>query len=267
MIWSKKEKELLKKLYPNTFSRDLVKIFKRNSASIRQKARILGIKSNLQSLARTKKYSCNEKFFKSITIENSYYAGFIAADGCIVTTTKNNKALQIDIQQKDSYILKNLKRDIEYTGPIINKKRYRYNVKVENSSVLKISSIDICQDLEQNFNIKSRKSLTLKPPKNLSLKQSLAYIIGYIDGDGSIFYSTYKRKYGSKRYQLSIVGTKEILNWINSIFSQKYKVNKKVYKRDKIYQYALGRMDSEKVLKSLKKIKIKKLERKWSKVI
>ena len=56
-----------------------------------------------------------------------------------------------------------------------------------------------------------RKSLILQPPK-IEKKYFLPYILGYFDGDGSISKTS---QYNN--YNISIQGTKEILEWINSI--------------------------------------------------
>ena len=57
-----------------------------------------------------------------------------------------------------------------------------------------------------------RKSLILKPPK-IDKKYYLPYILGYFDGDGSISESK------NKEFLISFVGTKETLEWINSLLS------------------------------------------------
>ena len=57
-----------------------------------------------------------------------------------------------------------------------------------------------------------KKSLILKPPK-IEEQYYLPFILGYFDGDGSLNKSTTSECF----YSLSIQGTKEILEWINSI--------------------------------------------------
>lgn len=55
-----------------------------------------------------------------------------------------------------------------------------------------------------NKGIVQRKSLVLKPPL-IEEKYYLPFIMGYFDGDGSIF------KTQNKEFSISIEGTKEIL--------------------------------------------------------
>jgi len=56
-----------------------------------------------------------------------------------------------------------------------------------------------------------KKSLILQPPK-IDKQFYLPFILGYFDGDGSIYYLNKSNIYG-----LSIEGTKEMLNWINNL--------------------------------------------------
>lgn len=62
-----------------------------------------------------KKYNVNENFFSLDTPESFYWAGFIAADGCIL---KNLKVLEIGLGIKDKKHLKKFKSAIKYTGNI-----------------------------------------------------------------------------------------------------------------------------------------------------
>ena len=73
-----------------------------------------------------------------------------------------------------------------------------------------INSMKMSKDLEK-LGIVPRKSLILKPPI-IDEKYYLPFILGYFDGDGSI---CKLKQYNN--YEWSIQGTKEMLNWINSV--------------------------------------------------
>lgn len=77
---------------------------------------------------------------------------------------------------------------------------------------MSIYSIEMSDALTKN-GVPPKKSLILKPP-SISSKYYLPYICGYFDGDGNIFKTS---QYNN--YSLSIQGTKEILEWINSILN------------------------------------------------
>lgn len=152
----------------------------------------------------------NEDFFANPNPTSSYWAGFIAADGCVYLGGDRHK-LTIALKSTDEQHLRNLQSSIGagsiQRGTSYSKERDKtyYNARYS------LYSEKICNDLESVFNIHSRKSLTLKPPNVLAREESLAFIAGYIDGDGS--YTN-----NGPRPVLKIVGTKQILEWIVNFY-------------------------------------------------
>ncbi len=157
----------------------------------------------------------NHDFFKDLNLLNCYWAGFIAADGCIYKSKKSNSiCLAIQLSTKDLNHLERFKDDINWNGIIgISPPKEKYFrsklMKCGELCQMRIYSKNICNHLYDNFNITERKSLTLKPPKKLSKDQTLSYIVGLIDGDGSITQT-------NSHPIIQIVGTKEILEWVTS---------------------------------------------------
>jgi hypothetical protein len=144
----------------------------------------------------------NYSFFSKPNEINSYWAGFIAADGCIIDTDRS-KRLSINLSSKD-------KNHLVLLSNLLDVPLYTYKTKQHDVSRLSLRSNKLCLDLENNFNITPRKSLTLKPPK-LSAKLQRSFISGYFDGDGSLYVIR------NKRYTypgLSILGTEAMLLWI-----------------------------------------------------
>lgn len=163
-------------------------------------------KYNLLSYSRGKnpnskakrKHEINDYFFSNITLLTCYYAGFIAADGNIY---KNN--LTISLARKDRKILERFLTDCKSNYLI---KDFLIKNRFEASCVTIVSK-QIIDDLYCNFNIIPNKSLTLQSP-NLKNKEAIdAFIIGYIDGDGSISYSKIRNE-----LQISLIGTNEMLS-------------------------------------------------------
>lgn len=220
-----------------------------------------------------RRYNFNHSFFATPTVLNSYYAGFIAADGYI---HEERKVMTVQINQQDRIFLENIKKDTFHEGKILGPYK---------DDIIRLDfncSQQICQDLKNSFNITGRKTFTLQPPK-IQDELALAYIIGYIDGDGSICNA--RTKYWSKKdlnfrtsywISLQITGTKNLLNWIKLIFDAmepygKYGManvylRKENTKGQKIYSYRLGGQRALRVLRRLKNISVPKLDRKWSKV-
>ena len=65
-----------------------------------------------------RKYNCNDNYFDKNTQESFYWAGFIAADGCVMRRGKNSKILSISIHTKDIDHLYKFKKAIGFAGPI-----------------------------------------------------------------------------------------------------------------------------------------------------
>lgn len=125
-------------------------------------------------------YLYDKDFFIKNTAESFYWAGFIAADGCVEKkkTARNTNRLSIHLAKKDKEHLEKFKKSINFTGPIEDK---------GNSCRITIHSAKICKDLEQ-FNIVPRKTKIYTFPKWM-IGSSLVnhFMRGYFDGDGSVY--------------------------------------------------------------------------------
>lgn len=213
-----------------------------------------------------RKYSFDWDYFKYPTVESAYWAGFIAADGCI---RNNPSQLSITLSEKDKSHLQNFVKCIKYTGPI------RYNIiKKDGMNRHAQCNLTICgitQNLAEHlykiYNLTPKKSLTLLPPNSLTGYTKLAFIKGLIDGDGTIYRDSHNR------LQFSICGTKEILDYIceefNIISPPTLKGN--VIPKQRLdrtnnnhYTYKITGYRAERILKVLHKIETPELYRKWS---
>ena len=167
-----------------------------------------------------KKYKYNNQYFSNTSVQNSYWGGFIAADGNI---SKNR--LTICVKRDDRIILENFKSHIDFIGKIhdieqiIYSNQHKFKKNQYPQSRIRFTSKDFCKDLNNHFNITPKKSLTLKPPNLTDKNEILSYIIGYIDGDGCITTFTTKRQPNSYHTHLYIISTKEVLEWINNVLS------------------------------------------------
>lgn len=256
MNWSKDEIIVLKKKYGNIQNKEIAKILKRTINSIALKAAALGLKGNPSKTRR--KYTLNEDYFQIPNIENSYWAGFLAADGCI--DSKRKFRIRLKLTEKDSAHLDIFKSQCNYSGKI-----YTFKQRGKKYCSLEINSKKWIKDLNSNFKITPIKTFTIKAPE-LSYQNSLAFIIGYIDGDGCISYETPSR--GKPRLRLSLIGTKEMLRWIKTQFdfiSSKH-IKSKIRKNKSMWVYCIAGSKAAAVLKQLQNVTKYKLERKWNKI-
>lgn len=260
--WTKKEIKILKEnvgKIPTCKIRGILP--ERTLSSIYHKVRKLGLKADT-SLSHIK-YSFDSNFFKKPNLLNSYWAGFIAADGCILDYSNS---IQITLKSSDGRHLKRFKEDVEFDGKLC----YHDNHKNERTTISLSHANKLIKDLEDNFNIVPRKTLILKPPY-LSLKNSLAYIIGYFDGDGTTTYCRPKYKGRRKKYlSIGLVGTYEVLEWIKNILDYLFEFKCKAHESNvckvtnkNIYCYYIRGKRAERIHKCLRKINVPKLKRKW----
>lgn len=173
-------------------------------------ARVLK-ENNIELNHTNRKYYGNYDIFETIdTKEKAYWLGFLAADGCNYSRVENASII-INIHQKDINHLEKFKKFINTNAEIktfIQTWGYSNNTPM---CKIVLNSKKMSQDLTK-LGIVPRKSLILQPPR-IDEQFYLPFILGYFDGDGSIF-QTNQGSYG-----ISIEGTKEILNWINSILN------------------------------------------------
>lgn len=257
-MWTNEEVEILRREYGTTPARDL-KIGDHTAEQIRCKAKRLKIKSDRLKMAaicnsRDRRFDVNDDFFHIPNILNCYYAGFIAADGCVHAI---RPLLQINIHKKDQIILENFSDDTNFAGT--------YHVYGDKAK-LHITSAQWRRDLFNNFSITPRKSLTLQPPKLFDEELIQAFIIGLIDGDGCIDFN----RHGKLRISLS--GTYDICQWVKQYCdnSDNQCYNKKLSNvlpgHGNVWRYEISGERAVRILNILKQLPVPKLVRKWDRV-
>lgn len=151
----------------------------------------------------SRKYEVNHEYFSKIdTEEKAYWLGFIFADGYV--TSSNGK--KIGVTSKDIDHLEKFKKDLGATYPVnIYEAHTSYGDSVYGR--LLISSEKLYNDLI-SLGCVEKKSKILQPPK---VKKELErhFLRGFYDGDGSIK----KHKSAKSGYVLSLVSTKEMIDW------------------------------------------------------
>lgn len=239
--WSDEERSILKDNYNSISLLDIVKMLpKRGYGGVRHQV----IKLGLHLSNNLRKYYINKQCFNDINYNSCYWAGFIAADGCV----RGNR-LSIGLKVSDKSHLDKLVKFMEYTNPT---KLYKDRCSVS------VNCTDICNDLETNFNVVPRKSKILKPPINITDHDMVAcFIKGIIDGDGSVM-----------KNSIVIYGTRDLLEWIKFYFDKwipesNYKKAEVRTIKENFCYYKVGTRRKEFIYKKLKELKCDELERKW----
>ena len=113
--------------------------------------------------------------FSSFTEESCYWAGFLAADGCITGGT-----LKLCLGYDDHSHVEKFKEFIGSSHKIAvnTEKYYRSEISFKQEKVI--------LDLKNNFNITPNKSLTYTLPTKIPKEMFKHFVRGYFDGDGCI---------------------------------------------------------------------------------
>jgi len=211
-----------------------------------------------------RKYNVDFDYFYNVNNENSYWAGFLAADGHVSTKGTVN----LSVARKDQKHLELFKDTVKFEGPL-----GMYNTVLPSGNTYYrtkfCSTIKGWQeDLLNNFNIQSgAKSLTLEPPKDLTLEQSLSYIKGMIDGDGSI-----TNKDGV--FRIEIILTLSLGEWVKDIINNltadlKRNDCNSIHKANckaPMYIYQVGGPQALKLASIIRELNLPGLDRKWSQI-
>jgi hypothetical protein len=259
--WSNEEKLIIKNLYNDGEShKDILSYFpNRSSSSLRKQ--VYKLKLNYRS-QRT--YSLDENFWSSMSPEVAYAAGFSAADACVYYKNKGFY-YNLTLSNKDVIILEYFKKIFNSSHPIKIKDSKSYGKYFKHCSLNIYGGKKWEKDLKNYWNIVPNKTSILSPPENLSEYLKYCYLIGYIDGDGCIFYQD---KYKRMRFSFTSC-SRFVLDWIHELTKNQFNYalrgqcrEVKISKRGH-YIYDIAGLSAIKLYEYLKDFPIFKLDRKW----
>jgi hypothetical protein len=169
-----------------------------------------------------RKFEINDGLFLEITNPwESYFLGFLMADGCV---TKNK--ISLSILKEDEKILHNfLDKIYPKNKPIIGIRK----LSEKNEKWGDIASINICsQEIYNNvkkYGLLERKTKMLVYPNNLPDKLFSHFLRGYFDGDGSF----YDKKNRDNVLVWQMTGTLSFLNEVKHILREKLEIDLPIY--------------------------------------
>lgn len=238
--------------------KDIGALINRSEDVIKHKAASMGLveyRAGTNPRSRKKrKYYVNDDFFKIPNMLNSYWGGFIAADGYIRCINRDNISLSIMLSTKDLSHLQSLCVDMNTNKPI-----HMGTSNEKPVCSLTIASKQICEDLEINYNIIPRKSLVLEPPSLHNKEMIDSYIRGYIDGDGSVTRA-------ENRPRFSILSTLAMCDWMRSRIVEIIGRQKGIYiyKKQKQHSLIIAGISGTLLYEYFISINGRCLERKWN---
>jgi DNA-binding transcriptional regulator WhiA len=155
------------------------------------------VKQSGYNIYPKKQLDYNASLFKIINSEEkAYWLGFIYADGYV--SDKDHFELSLGLkdishlQKLGKFLNKEIKHDHFRCRLSINNKEFVVHLK--------------------NHGVVPRKSLVLTFPEILDIQYIPAFIRGYFDGDGCIYYGTKKETTSSQA--VSLIGTENMLKTI-----------------------------------------------------
>lgn len=152
----------------------------------------------IRTVSKSKNPYFKENFFEEISTEaKAYYLGLLITDGCIlepdVLNNHPNYKVQIELQEKDAYILEKLKQELQLTSTnIYHGTRIKTNYVISNTASLGWYSTKMAKDLSK-YGVVPRKTPTAYLPI-LDDKMMPHLLRGMIDGDGCITITHSKNK-------------------------------------------------------------------------
>ncbi len=156
-----------------------------------------------------KTYSVNREYFSKIDTETkAYILGLIWADGNMF-----KDSFTLALQDCDKYILENISKELESTGPLNFRKSN--NPKRKNMWALRIHDKEFCGHLK-NLGIVERKTSKLSFPYFLDNSMWSSFLLGLLDGDGNVYCKYYENK--PLCYRVGIAGSEFVCRDIKDIF-------------------------------------------------
>lgn len=175
---------------------DVVKVYSEEKIGVEAVAQRFNVSSNFVKKMASKagvmrdyeyyRHKVNQDYWKKIDTRNkAYFLGLMYADG---NADKTGKGFKISLTEKDKGLLEDMKKDMEYEGPL----QYRDNIGRKNNSkpeyILSVTRKDMCQDLVKLGCIPNKTWQIRFPEPDIVPSEFVAdFCRGYFDGDGSIY--------------------------------------------------------------------------------
>lgn len=258
MYWSNHDFQTLQTHYANAQKYKLMDLLPGFSwRVISRKARSMGLLRNRSVVRRINQV--DDMFFQNHGLIADYWAGFIAADGNI---RKDKPCLRF----KTSML------DIDHLELFRNHAKCEKNVRIyfhkqqgQSYATLDINGVPKwCENLKTIYGIAPGKTHTLKAP-NLHGTRALAFIKGYIDGDGCVYSGPI-----SSQDRVSVCGNESVLEWMQSEIQSSLGIHsnkpRKIDKDKPIMQWAIAGTKARKLCSAMRELNVPGLERKWGKI-
>lgn len=179
IIFTKEEIDTIIKMYQEGKTQEEIgNFFNCTKKPIRRILKENNIPTNKRKINR----SLKEDYFSNIDNENkAYLLGLLFADGSVVPNKDRETAISLQLLREDSNLLELFRQEINAKSPIQN--------NIDGTCSFSIRSNKLAKDLNE-YNIISNKTYNIHSlPRNIPNKYYKDFLRGYIDGDGSLYFT------------------------------------------------------------------------------
>jgi hypothetical protein len=194
--WTEDEDELFGDLYATMATDKLADLLGRSPGALVSRAMRLGIsrrprRPDRRAVERTReetvltmRWDCvQHDYFAHIDSPmKAYVLGWLASDGCV---GRNTNRIILRLNSKDEEILHLIRQELAPLHPIIPYQGRRPSGEMSSMVSFEVGSERMRRDLIK-LGVTPKKSLTLQYPPVLACFDN-SFILGYFDGDGSLF--------------------------------------------------------------------------------
>lgn len=260
-LYTEAEDNFVKKNALSMTRAAIAKQLGRSEGSINQRGIRLGV--GFQHESKNAIYDKAHDFFETPTLENSYVAGLIAADGWLrpMSSGKVINQVGIALKRSDKHLLEYIRTVTGYTGDI--RDFYAFvDGKAYPNSELRISGVpQWLADLKTYWNLTPNKTYTLQPPNEeyLTHEQVLAFHVGLIEGDGYI-------RFNKGTLTVSMVTASEkFADWISDSWERIVgaKPSRELHQNGKAHYIIFHGKNARSLCSQLMAINVHRLMRKW----
>ena len=258
-FWTTEEENLLRQLTGSMSFKDMARLHfpNRTAGALQGKSTSLRLNGGFHPTL----HSHNIDFWKNPNQVNSFFAGYIAADGNL---NKSRYNFRVQTAHKDIKIIKDLKDAARFTGDLAEYNGY---------PALSIAGCsEWYKDLAEIWSITPAKTFTLQPPKITNDDLIKCFLIGFICGDGWV-------SYRSRGDYLTIGwcgASLSFMEWMAETLNRLYPIHERVgsiagklTKTRKVtggnhYISIIGNIRALRILNDLSKFNVPKLDRKFN---
>lgn len=256
-LYTPEEDEYIQEHAKEMTRAEIGQVLGRSEGSVTQRGRRLEIV--FADFSKQSRYEKNHDYFSKPTLENSYIAGLLAADGWIKPFNVHKPINQVGIalKEQDLHLLEFIREVTGYTGVIRS-----FDVNSHAQNELRISGVaQWIKDLRTYWSLVPNKTYTLQPPNEnlLTREQILAYLVGLLEGDG------YIRVNNGTLTVTMVTASRELADWLQKSWGEiaGAEPSRYLHQNRTAHYVTLHGANARRLCSRLMSVGVHRLARKW----